>query len=61
VHITIAINPGSTAEMTVSSAVAPAAHENEESLVSDADEFTSVPSAVVPASGTGNGHTTLVG
>jgi hypothetical protein len=92
-HLTIAINLGSRAEVTVSSAVATPAHGDEEpspaqiapgtgahdtaqidDLVSDADEFTSMPSATavpvpatgdpgpaaVEANGTGNGHTTTL-
>jgi hypothetical protein len=92
-HLTIAINLGSTTDVTVTSALATAANGDEElsptqialgtgardtaqidDLVSDVDEFTSVPSAMaavpvtgdpgppaVEANGTGNGHTTLVG
>jgi hypothetical protein len=61
VQFMITMSPGSKAEVTVNSALAPPAHGNQEPLVSDADEFTSVPSAVVPVDGAGNGHTTLVG
>jgi hypothetical protein len=92
-HLTIAITLGSRADVTVSSALAPPTHGDEEpataqiapgtgthdtaqidDLVSDDDEFTSVPSATAAApiigdlgpisvqtDGTGNGHTTLVG
>jgi hypothetical protein len=92
-HLTIAINLGSRADVTASSALATPAHGDEEpataqiapgtepqptaqigDLVSDDDEFTSVPSdavaapvigdlgpASVPTDGTGNGHTNLVG
>jgi hypothetical protein len=92
-HLTIAINLGSRADVTVSRALATPAHGDEEpslaqiapgmgahataqidDLISDADEFTSVPPATaavpvtgdpgppaVQTSGTGNGHTTLVG
>lgn len=92
-QLTIAINPGSPADVVLSSAVATPAVSAEEpvtaemapgadaehtaqidALVSDADEFTSVPSATaaapligdlgpasVEANGAGNGHTTLVG
>jgi hypothetical protein len=48
-HVTITIDLGSGAEDT--------AHVDD--LVSDTDEFTSVPSAV-HANGAGTGHTTLV-
>jgi hypothetical protein len=92
-HLTIAINLGSRADVTVSSALATPAHGDEEpslaqiapgtgahdtaqidDLVSDDDEFTSVPPATAPvpvtgdpgppavqANATSNGHTTLVG
>jgi hypothetical protein len=92
-QLTIAINPGSPADVVLSSAVATPAVSAEEpvtaemapgadaehtaqidALVSDDDEFTSVPSDAVAApvignlgptsvqtDGTGNGHTTLVG
>ena len=90
-HLSIAINLGSGADVTVSSALAAPAHANQDlaqiapgtgahdtaqidDLVSDDDEFTSMPStlAAVPvagdpvlpaaqANGTGNGHATPVG
>jgi len=92
-HISITINVGTPAAVTVSSALAgPAQGDDEPSaaqiapgtgahdtaqlddLISDADEFTSVPSAMVAvpvtgdpgapavhANGTGNGHTTPIG
>ena len=92
-HLSITINLGSRAGVTVSSALATPAHGDEEpslaqiapgtgahdtaqidDLISDADEFTSVPSATaamqvtadpglpaVQANGPGNGHTTVVG
>jgi hypothetical protein len=92
-HLTIAINLGSRADVTVSWAPATSVHGDQEpslaqiapgagahdsaqvdDLVSDTDEFTSVPSATsavpvtedlgrpaVQANVTGNGHTTLVG
>jgi hypothetical protein len=92
-HVSITINLGSRADVTVSSALAAPAQRYDEpspaqiaqgtgahdtahidDLISDDDEFTSVPSATVAApvtgdpeppavhsNGTGNGHTTPIG
>jgi hypothetical protein len=61
-HITIEITVGSGSGVTISCAAAspPPGDEHIAGLVSDSDEFTSVPAAAAPAVDT-NGHSTLVG